>query len=244
MELVASDNDGSVSTHTLLNSGASATITGIDRDAGTLITDTNWTAQIASLGASDYLFAKGDFQNSMSGLASWLPTTAPTAGDSFFGVDRSTDKSRLAGVRLSCAGDPVHEALQKGAARLGREGAAPDCAFLSYQKMRDLQIELGNKTEFTTTNVTANVGFTGVKIIGPRKPITVYADQNCPDAQCYLLTKDTWKFISLGPVPDLHDEDGVRMLRESSSDGFEVRASYYGNLACSAPGYNAVLTLE
>lgn len=243
--LAASANDGSVSTHTLRAAGATNVITAIDRDAGTLTAATAWSTAISGLTADDYLFAEGDFQNAVSGLAAWIPTTAPTSGDSFFGVDRSTDVSRLSGSRISAAGDPIAEALRKGAARLGREGASPDCVFMSHQKYRDLILELGNKVEYEQAKASdANVGFTGVKIIGSKKPITVFADHNCPDAQAYMLTKDTWRLVSLGPVPDLHDDDGVRMLRESTSDGFEVRASYYANLVCCDPRANAVITLE
>lgn len=240
MEVVFSTADGTSGSV----KGGSATITAVDRDAGTITSDSAFSAQVATIAASDYIFVEGDFGAKLKGLHGWLPTTAPTAGDSFYGVDRSTDVTRLSGVRLSCANDPITEALRKGISRLGREGQSPDIAFMSHQKYRDLCLELENRVEYNTTNVTANVGFTGVKIVGGKKPVTVYPDHNCPDARAYLLSKDTWKLISMGPIPDMHDEDGVRMLRESTSDGFEVRASYYAALACSAPGANAVLTLE
>lgn len=220
-----------------------ATITGIDADAGTITTDSAFNTQCLTIAASDYIFAQGDFGAKISGLAAWIPTSAPSA-TAFFGVDRTAHATRLGGVRLSCASDPVTEALRKGISRLGREGQSPDIALMSYQKHRDLCLELENRVEYSEMNISAAVGFTGVKFVGGKKPVVVYPDQDCPDAQCYLLSKDSWKLVSLGPIPDLHDDDGVRMLRESTSDGYEVRASYYANLACSAPGANAVLTLE
>lgn len=239
MEIVFSTADG---TSGSVKPG-SATITSLDRDAGTITSDSAFNAQVTSIAASDHIFVEGDFGDKLKGLAAWVPATAPSA-TAFYGVDRTADVTRLGGVRLNCASDPVTEALRKGISRLGREGQAPDIAFMSHQKYRDLCLELENKVEYTETNVTANVGFTGVKFVGGKKPVTVYADHNCPDAYCWLLTKDTWKLVSNGPVPDMHDEDGVRMLRESTSDGFEVRASYYAALSCSAPGANAILTLE
>ncbi len=241
--LVTSDDDGSSSAHTL-HSGGPITVTAVDRDAGTVTAAVAWTTTIPGVGANDYIFADGDFQSKLTGLGGWIPTTAPTGGDSFFGVDRSVDASRLAGSRVSGAAVSIREALRMGAARLGREGVSPGHATMSHQKYRDLLIELDNKVEYNTTNVTANVGFTGVQIVGSKRPITVYADHNCPDARSYMLTMGTWKLISYGPVPDLHDDDGVRMLRESTSDGYEVRASYYANLVCSDPRANAVITLE
>lgn len=238
-EVALSETDG---TSGALQAGT-ATITAINRDTGVLTTDANWTAQIPLADAGDFIFKVGDFGSKISGLDSWVPTTAPTS-TLFFGVNRATDVTRLGGLRVTGTGMPITEALRVGASRLGREGASPDTVFMSHQKYRDLIIELGNKVEYTTQNVTANVGFTGVKIVGAKRPITVHADHNCPDGRAYMLTKDTWKLISVGSVPELHDEDGVRMLRESTADGFEVRASYYANLVCDAPGYNAVITLE
>lgn len=243
MRIVASDDDGSSSAHAL-HAGGPVTITAVDRDAGTITASAAWTGTIAALGANDYLFVDGDFKSKLHGLGGWIPTTAPTSGDSWFQVDRSVDVSRLAGSRISASSSSIREALRMGASRLGREMESPELSTMSHQKYRDLLIELDNKVEFSTTNVTANVGFTGVKIVGGKKPITVYPDHNCPDARTYLLTKDTWKLISYGPIPDLHDDDGVRMLRESSSDGFEVRASYYAEMVCSNPRANAVITLE
>jgi len=244
--LVASANDGSVSTDTLRV--GSVEITAVDRDAGTLTGSVAWTTGISGLTTSDYLFVDGDFGVKLVGLGGWLglrndAATAP-GSTAFFGVDRSSDVTRLAGIRVSAAGDPIAEALRKGCSRLGREGKSPDCAFISHQKYRDLVIELGNKVEYTTTNVTANVGFTGVKIVGARRPVTVYPDHNCPDKFAYLIDKGTWKIISHGPIPDLHDDDGVRMLRDATADSFEVRASYYANTACADPSSNGLITLE
>lgn len=243
MRIMGSDDDGSSSAHAL-HAGGPVTITAIDRDAGTITAAAAWTGTIATLGANDYLFADGDFKVKLAGLAGWIPTTAPSSGDAWFSVDRSVDVSRLAGSRISASSSSIREALRLGATRLGREQEEPNCAFMSHQKYGDLLTELDNKVEYNDTNVTANVGFTGVKIVGNKTPITVYADHNCPDARSYMLDKGVWKLFSYGSVPDLHDDDGVRMLRESTSDGFEVRASYYANMVTHNPRANCVITLE
>lgn len=239
-EIVMSANDGSDSSHTLRT--GSATITAVNRDTGVLTTDANWTAQISGATDDDHLFVEGDFQNKMQGFLAWVPTTAPTS-TAFNGVDRSVDPTRLGGCRIDGTSLPIVEAIREGCSRVGREGGMPDCAFMSFNRYNEMLTELENKVEYTTTGVTANVSFTGVKIYGGRRPVVAYADHNCPDDRICLVRKDTWKLISLGPVPDLHDEDGVRMLRESGSDGFEVRASYYANSVCEDPRSNAVINL-
>jgi hypothetical protein len=84
------------------------TVTAVNRSAGTL-TVTSATNIASDWPANYWLVVQGDlattsnnnFQPSgstttnrllkLAGLAAWLPMTAPTAGDSFFGVDRSLD---------------------------------------------------------------------------------------------------------------------------------------------------------
>lgn len=243
-EIVASANDGSAAAH-VLRSG-SATITAVDRDAGTIDTDSNWTAQITGLTANDYLFCKGDFKNKLKGLAAHIPTTAPSSGDSFFGVDRSEDVTRLAGCRLSATTVPVAEAIKQGIARLGREGWAADKCWMSHNKALTLSLELDNRVEYVTESPKdATVGFTGFRFVRGSKPLVVMADHNCPDAQAYLLSMDSWQLISAGPVPELQENLGNGgLIHESTSDGFEVRGSSYSQLVCFAPAKNLVLTLE
>jgi hypothetical protein len=217
------------------------TVTSVDRDAGTFTVN----ALIAGAANLDFIFIEGDRNAKLSGQLAWFPTTAPALGsDSFFAMDRGNDKTRLAGGRLSVTSVPIHEGLRRGLARLGREGAYPETAWMSHQKYRDLELELENKVIYTTTNVTANVGFTGIKLVGTKKPLTVYPDHNCPDANAFLNTMSTLKLVSMGPVPDIMDDDGITMLREVSSWGYEVRADYFANMVCDAPRDNMVLTLE
>lgn len=246
MTLTASDNDGFTASDTL-HSGSNE-ITAVDEDANTLTGASAWTTAIPSLGTSDFLFADGDFQSKIEGLGGWMSiennaATTPTS-TAFFGVDRTAHVTRLAGRRITATGDPLHEAIPRAARQLGRGGHKVDCFVCSHQKFQDLEIELGNKVVFDTYNATETVGYEGIKLRGPDGPITVYADRNCPDKFGFLINKTDWKIVSLGPVPDLHDEDGVRMLRDTNADSFEVRASYYANLTTCNTAAMAALTLE
>ena len=95
MQLVFAANTASA----LRASGASITITGVDRDLGVLTFAS--TAAITGLTNADSIFANGDYTAAndklkCSGLLDWIPSTTPSA-TTFFGVDRSTDPTRLAG---------------------------------------------------------------------------------------------------------------------------------------------------
>ena len=226
-----------------VNSG-SQTVSGIDRDAGTLTAATNWTTGIASLAANDYLFQEGDYDAMLKGLAAWVPSTAPGA-TSFFGVDRTADVTRLGGVRVVGTSMPIEQALLKAAAKVSREKGKPNAAFINDVQYYQLILSLGSKVEYVKQGVTADVYFSGVVLHGPRGPIEVYPDPNCPSDRGYVLQMDTWELHSTDAAPHIFDIDNDQeFLRESTADAYEVRVGYYAQLGCKAPGWNAVVTLD
>ena len=219
---------------------ATATITGLDRTAGTLTVSFSGGTDFA---ANDYLFQKGDIGLSFYGLGSWLPTTAPASGDSFFGLDRSADTTRLAGVRYATgAGGPIEETLVDACVLVAREGGMIDLVLVNPIDWGNLVKALGSKvirTEFKT----ANFGFQALEIMTGTGPVKVVADLNCPKGYAYGIQLDTWTFASLGDAPMIFDLDGQQLLRDNGSDSYTVRAGTYGQLYCEAPGYNFVATL-
>ena len=240
-EIALSDADGGGS---LRSSGATAAITGIDRDLGTLTFAGNLTAEIAAAAALDYVFKSGYHDEAMKGLAAWIPSTAPTS-TAFFGVDRSVDTTRLGGVRYdaSATSEPVEEALIKLATRVGREGGRPNVCFLPFSKWEELAQSLQTQQRYVGGEAKvegANVAFQSIVIVGPRGPINVIPDHNCPGNRGYMLDMSTWELASLGAAPHIFSDDG-EMIRASSSDAYEVRAGCYGQLVCRAPGKNGVV---
>lgn len=230
----ATDGGGTVRTGTMVP-------TGVDRDSGILTVD---TTGIAALANNDFIFVQGDYDAKVSGLLSWLPSTAPTSGDNFFTVDRSADVTRLAGIRFDASALPIEEGLISAAARAAREGGKPDYCFMSYSNWSNLEKALGSKVQYIDMKVNPEIGFRGIIINGPRGPIKVVADQNCPSDRCFMLQLDTWKLYSLGKAPKILDSDGNKMLRESSADAVEVRVGYYAQLGCQAAGFNVNVKLS
>ncbi len=244
MKLQASATDGSA----LVNSGAAATITAINRETGVLTAGVDWTTTIAALTAGYFLYAEGDAQSAasartkISGLQAWLPVSAPSA-TLFFGVDRSVDTTRLGGVRYDASALSIEEGLVNAVSRVTTEGGKPDAIFINPIKMRDLINSLGSKVQYTSHKV-GEIGFESVKLMTDNGPVSVFSDLNCPQAYAFVLQMDTWQLKSLGKAPRLLDSDGNKMLRDGSADSVEVRCGYYGNLVCDAPGYNAIVTLS
>lgn len=239
MEVVFSSTDGSGS----VKSG-SVTVNGVNRDTGELTVDAMTAIDGGTGSASDdFIFVEGDYDSKIKGLAAWIPATAPTATQ-FFGVDRSVDASRLGGIRYDGSAEPIEEALISAASRVAREGGKVSHCFMSYSKFADLEKALGSKVQYVDLKSSADIGFRGIQINGPRGVIRVLPDQNCPSSVAYMLDLSVWKLYSLGKAPKILDSDGLKMLRESSADAVEVRVGYYAQLGCRAPGYNARVQLD
>ena len=212
---------------------ANKKIDSINRDTGVFILD-------AASGATttEAIYVDGDKDNMLTGLGGWLPSTAPGSTDSFFGVNRSSDSTRLGGIRFDGSSLPLEEALIGAAARVAREGGKPDVCFINYNNFGDLEKALGSKVSYVDVKVNPEIGFRGILIHGPRGPIKVVPDQNCPNGVAYMLQMDVWKLYSLGKAPKILDSDGLKFLRESTADAVEARIGYYAQLGCRAPGFN------
>tara|TARA_R100000406_G_scaffold41169_1_gene27506 strand:- start:10051 stop:11265 length:1215 start_codon:yes stop_codon:yes gene_type:complete len=218
-------------------------ITAVDRDAGSITVDATSTG----FATGRVLFQKGDYKSAtenrlkISGLEAWLPAGTPA---DLFGVTRTADRTRLAGVPFDGSSMPIEEALVSAASRLAREGGSPDVCLMDYTQFSNLEKALGSKVVYDkVSSDDADVGFQALSIIGPKGPIKIVADQNCTPDVAYLLQMDTWTLNSLGAAPHILDLDGNRMLREAGDDAYEVRVGFYGNLACTAPGYNSRVAL-
>ena len=219
------------------------TVTAVDRDTGILTGD---IASGGNIAITNAIFQSGDYVSAsdrlkVSGLEAWIPSGTP---GTLFGVTRTADRTRLAGVPFDGSSMPIEEALVSAASRLAREGGSPDHCFMDYTQFSNLEKALGSKVVYDkVSSDDADVGFQALSIIGPKGPIRVIADQNCTPNVAYLLQMDTWSLNSLGAAPHILDLDGNRMLRESSADAYEVRVGFYGNVGCTAPGYNSRVAL-
>lgn len=241
--IVLSANDGSSTAHTLL-AGTVLVVTNVNRDTGVLTFDVNVTAAFAAAAAGNFMFKDGDFKVKLAGLDSWCPQTAPSAGESFFGADRSPDTSRLAGTRFSGVGFSMSEAFLGGCARLGREGVTPTHILTNPVNLKNLTVELGNNAVYDMSKVDdADVGFKSIVFQTGMGNVNVHADHNCPAKKSYITRLDAWLMPhSSKAVPEIQDEDGSVLFREAGSDGFEVRMSYYANMCALNPQETCVVT--
>jgi len=255
MTLAASATDGGAP------STDSVFVTAVNRITG-VITGTASTGSGALSGNwanSAYLSILGDIPvggatntgsyEALSGLAAWLPITAPVpgGGDSFWGVDRSADPTRLAGVRYNAQNQSIEEGITSALALLNREGGKPDLCVMDFASYASLVNALGAKVQYVQVkHDEVEVAFEGITFQSAYGRVTILADRSCPPQTAYLLTMNTFKLRSLGKVPHIltYGMEGLEGLRVGNADALEIRIGYYGNLICSAPGWNCVVQLS
>lgn len=256
MALVSYDGSNAQST-----GNAVGYIIAVNRSSGTLTvsataggaagTPSNWSTSFPNLAVQGDFVAGSITATTqylkISGLASWLPVTAPGGSDSFWGVNRSADVTRLAGVRFDGSSESIEEALIDASTLVAREGGMPDICFMSFASYAALEKSLGAKVQYVDVkHEEADIAFAGIRIHAPYGPITVIPDRNCQPQRAYLLQMNVWKLRTTGKAPHIltYGMEGLEGLRVGTADALEVRIGYYGNLVCSAPGWNCVIQLS
>ena len=203
-------------------------------------TPNNWTGVM-------YFSVAGDVNLSINGLADWLPTSSPGGSDSFNGVNRSADPTRLAGVRWNGSNQNIEEALVDAAALAAREDGTPELGITNHTSFAALEKALGAKREYVNYehDEVPGVGFSGLRIHGADEEINIFADRSCPGKICYLLDPDSWTLGSMKQLPHVLTElDGLSELRDPNNDATQIRIGGYGILASDSPGHNAVAQLQ
>ena len=148
-------------------------------------------------------------------------------------------------LRFDGSALPIEEALIGGASQIAREGGAPDHVFMDFASYSNLEKALGSKVQYDkVASNDADVGFDALVVNGPRGRMKVIPDHNCQPNVAWMLQLDTWSLNSLGAAPQiLNADDAGQMLRVYNADAYEVRCGFYGNVACTAPGYNCRIAL-
>lgn len=236
-------------------SATQASIISVDRANGIIRVlatgvDASWATAGKNLGIFGDIVAGAISTGSnlaLSGLAAWIPTATPSSSDNFWGVNRSVDPTRLAGLRYNAQSFTIEEGITNALAFLNREGGKPDLCIMDFSSYASLVNALGAKVQYVQVNHDeVEVAFEGITFQSAYGRVTVLADRSCPPQTAYLLTMSTFKLRSLGKVPHIltYGMEGLEGLRVGNADALEIRIGYYGNLICSAPGWNCVVQLS
>lgn len=251
MKLVACTSDGGAPSATYV------TVLSVNRAAGSFTaTESAGGSMGANWAANSYVVVSGDIGASgasttaaflkPTGLGGWLPTTAPTSGDAFWGVDRSQD-SRLYGTIVDGSALAIEEALIDAGSQTAEIGGSPDMIFVNFASFAALEKSLGSKVMYAEVrHEEADIGFKAIQVHMPYGTASILPDRSCPAKIAYGLSMESWKLRSLGRVPHIltYGMEGLEALRQGSADALEVRIGSYSNLTCNAPCHNFVCKLS
>lgn len=132
-------------------SSTTAVINSVDRANGIIVVtasaaDATWIQAGKKLGIYGDIVAGSISTGSnlaLSGLAAWIPTTTPASTDNFWGVNRSSDPTRLGGLRYNASSLTIEEGITNSLAFVNREGGKPDLCIMDFASYAALVNALG-----------------------------------------------------------------------------------------------------
>jgi hypothetical protein len=228
-----------------LRSATPSVITGVNTTTGvlTFAADVNTTSGYVN---GDYLFVSGDVPTAgtaaggklcIHGLAAWNPYTDPSGSESYFGVDRSVFRSRLAGTAINCSSDNIVDALIKLQSETACSGGTPTFCVLAPFQMRRLISTLGDKCFYDQMmgrgpddKLIANIGFSTVKVQGDQAPIQCISSPFAEYNYARMVDPEVWVDWSMGDVPELTNAGG-----DSGTDVYNANQIEYRYAAYTQP---------
>lgn len=217
-------------------------ITNLDLDLGT-ITVTS-VGSIASLAASDYLFASPEIGSNIEGFDLCTPLTAPVVGsDSFRGVDRSANTALLAGSRINDTSTMIEENAGKIAVKIRQNGGRADTLVLNPQRYWEMVRRLGAKIMYAGGGGSADYGFEKVLINSPAGVLSVISDADCPVSRGRVFLNGSHKMRTLEEFVHIANEDGLYNLRLATDDAIETRVRSMSNYQQTEPRNHGVFAI-
>ena len=133
-----------------------------------------------------------------------------------------------------------------------RSGKTPDMGMLTLGGQRRLANTYASQKRWNDDNATSPEGGYGgaIPVSAGGKPISMYADPDCPNGMGFLLNKDSFAWAQLGPPDWLEAPDGkgsILYLKDGSALGTKSRIwqawmVWDAVLICVAPNRNGRFT--
>lgn len=231
--------DGTLLRNGGVGAGFVAVVAAVNESAGTV---TLTFAPDITIVITDFIFVQGDATLKMNGVADYNPLTSPTATP-FLGVNRSVQPTRLGGQRRNTPLTSIKENVLRLTEEIVRQGGNPDYTFISHTKFSDLVTDLGGQVRFQGAGGSVDWGWSYVEIHTSGGTVKVVADADDPEDRIYVQDLGTWQLHTLDGFPHIDTLDGNNSLRQAAADGIEVRARYWANQTCIAPGRNGVASI-
>lgn len=223
--------------------GNQAQILSLDRVAGTLTLSAFWNTYGAA--ASNFIFRSGDYAQAMTGIAGWNPITAPTAGDLFYGMDRSVgDVVRQSGDRYaSPAGTSYEDTILNGATQTAQLGSMLRKGYVHPVDFTQLVKELGSKRVFDSKTKEGVSGFKAITVMTGMGDIDITQDIAAQRGYIRCLDPDDLTLATAGECPsplNWGGADSKQIL--ANADALQFRLGAYGEFKFEFNNVPAVYT--
>lgn len=245
MIIEASVNLGTSTGHTLIDSGSKAYIVNIDHDAGILYVSSSSNGAVGHSGWNTaattnqlYIFPYGDFQGGASptalakGYQDWVPSSWSTTIDSagnFFGVNRGNDQ-RLAGFRLPSSlvsGEQLDTVIENALDHVSAlYGGTGEFVFpVSKKRWTSLSRIAKARGYRMLDGKGAVMGYKYIEIVHGDMSAKIVAVPQMQQDDLFIMDmkEDGWVERHLGAGLKVLNGDGLKMLRKTATDDYEIR---------------------
>lgn len=154
-------------------------VVSVNRKARTVTINTALNSAVPDIAASDYVFARGDFGKGWAGWASWVPFTHANAATTFYGVDRSVDVQRYAGLRIPLPATERPTTYLAEIARWNREfgKTRQRVVFTTPAELQRLELDLNSRVDVNYGS-NPNIGFDNMMVKFKNAPtLSIVADR-------------------------------------------------------------------
>lgn len=221
----------------VLDGGELATVESVDRAGDTITLAADW----ATTGAAedDYIYRGGDFDAKAASLASWLPGSGVSATP-FFGVDRTADPTRLAGVDgiTGTATDlELTDSLIATGAEVYKEGGSPTLVLLAPADHAKLAFETEQRGRYAKVSSTSgSISFSALEIQTGAGAVSCVSDPAVVPNSYYMLDLSSIEMFSAGGAPRMFNKDGSFYHREETADTLAFYLFGFYNQLVQNPG--------
>jgi hypothetical protein len=214
------------------------TIVSVNYNTGTMVMS-GILNTVTGIATGDIIFTRGDRQDSATpsllrpvGLGSplgggWAPIAAPTPGESFFGQDRTVN-SFLYSFYVDGRSQPLSQAFVQAAQTASSIGNADSLVGIcSPVKFTQLAMSMQGQAHYTELKGRGGIAFRTILIYADGIELPIISDKYCVDGVAYVGDPKALKHTSIGEAPEINNDDGQQMIRQTSDDGVEVRIRSY-----------------
>ncbi len=230
------------------------TVAQVNRGARSLAPENTFLG--ANWAVGNHVFLRGGHGAYIRGMKAWFPTTAPSSA-LFFNVNRTID-DRMYGVIVPAdtgRSANLEEHMIDMASDIADYGGEPSIAVMNPRTTTVLRKILGQRIRYGSVTATRSDGsaarnpktgavmsFPTVKLATEVGEIDIISDRNCDTNLLYMVTPDSLRLWSAGPLCDYlkYGDDTNEFVRHGTENAMEARLGGYMQFCSHAPQQNGV----